>query len=236
MMTQIHKLAARGLAAAALAVAATSLAGCVPSTIEGKLQTFQQVTPDLKGKSVAIVASPPERNSTLEFAAYRKLIEPKLAQQGFVITDDVAHADMLAVVSYGIDSGHTETQTYEMPQYGQTSPGGTTYYNGTINTMSGPMSYSGTGYTQPTYGITGSTPVTVHSQVYNRFIAMQIVDGKALDQQKITPYYEGRLTSAGACGSLPAVFPKLVDGLFQNWPQPSGSTTDISVPADDVKC
>jgi hypothetical protein len=51
--------------------------------------------------------------------------------------------------------------------------------------------------------------------VYLRHIALEILDGAALNQQKIKTLYEGKLVSSGRCGSMPAVFGSLVDATFQ---------------------
>ena len=73
-----------------------------------------------------------ELENSLEFAHYKRIIESKLAEHGYSISQNAAEADYFAYVSYGIDDG-TQTQV-PVPLFGQTGGGTTTYSSGTART------------------------------------------------------------------------------------------------------
>lgn len=198
--------------------------------VESTVTAFHQLTPGaIQGKKLAVVAYQAERQQTLEFATYRKVLEGRLAQRGFVIVATPREADAVAYVSYGIDSGTTQTDMVAVPQFGQTG-GGTTYHTGSVRSPTGGFaSYSGTSYAMPTFGVTGYTAQAVTSERFARHLAIDVVDRASLDQGAPVRLYEGRLVSRGSCPSFAGVFDALVEAMFQDWPGESGRARTIDV-------
>ncbi|HEU0072315.1 MAG TPA: hypothetical protein VFS04_13555 [Alphaproteobacteria bacterium] len=218
-----------------LAAAGLLLSACqAPQTvIISEITAFHRINPaTAAGKTLAIEAFPPERQQSLEFAAYREKLGAAFAAQGLIIVEKAADAEWLAVVNYGIDSGKTEISTYSTPEYGRTG-GGTTYQSGTLSSYrsGSSASYSGTSYTPSTYGVVGYSTNTVTTTRYTRTMSIDILDRPALDKGQTVKLYESKLVSSGACGSLAGVFEYMVDGQFANWPGESGKPQKVEVPS-----
>lgn len=216
---------------ALLAAVGLLLSACQkPQTvIISDVTAFHRLSPGMAvGKTLAIEAFPPERQQSLEFAAYRQKLSTAFAAQGLIVVDKAADAEWLAVVTYDIDNGQRESRTYSTPEYGRTGGGTTTYQSGSLSsygagTRSGSYgTYSGSTYTPPTYGVTGYSTNTVTTTRYTRMMTIDILDRAALDKAQTVKLYESKLVSSGACGSLAGVFEYMVDGQFANWPGESG--------------
>ncbi|HEU0072317.1 MAG TPA: DUF4136 domain-containing protein [Alphaproteobacteria bacterium] len=216
------------------------LAACQEPVTQRKItstvSSFHRFSPDLvTGKTLAIEAFPPERQQSLEFAAYRARLAQGFATHGFAVVDDAKQADYLAVVGYGIDNGQQKTEVYSVPEYGQIG-GGTTYHSGTVGGYrSGYGSYSGTSYTPPTFGVTGYSTNSVTSTTYTRTLNIDILDRPALDRGQVVKLYETKLVSRGSCSVLAGVFEYMANALFQDWPGESGKPQTVEMPSN-LRC
>ena len=209
-----------------LLILAVSIAGCqtVKPFIEANISSFSELPKALVGKSIYLLAHPQEKNDTLEWKSYRKIFESGFRKSGFTITE-LASADYVAFISYGIDGGKVTQDTVTTPVYGSTG-GGTTYHSGTVSSYGGGYgSYSGTSYSMPTYGVVGSSTSIVSGEQFSRNIAIDIVDRKTLKSEKPVKVYEGRVRSAGTCSQMNQVIDELVQGFFQKFPNGSGAVT-----------
>ncbi|MZR30126.1 DUF4136 domain-containing protein [Sneathiella litorea] len=198
-----------------LLIAGMLLTACANPTVEANVTSF--FTPDLagiKGKNIVIRAHPEAKESSLEFLNYRPKIADKLRLVGFVVQEESPDPDYIAYVSYGVDGTEPRSTTTSSPMFGGLGLG----------------VYGGSG---PYYG--GSIGRTYNTQTwveYNRFIAIDIVEGKTKNSPNPVRVYEGRAQSAGRCPTLTGVFDEVLDALFQDFPGINGKTVFVSIPWD----
>ncbi len=205
------------------------LAGCATHGVISNSTAFYKEGYAARGK-ILVAAAEAEVNSTLEFAAYKQKFEAKLAANGYQIVNDPEQAEYIALVAYGIDEGKSSRVT--TPIYGQTG-GGPSYYSGTTTGADGVVSYSGSGYRMPTYGVVGSTTHT--ATTYNRAIALDIITAQSFRTRPVVKVYEGRTRSQGDCAIIVEVFDEMLEALFAGFPGENGRNRVLKVPAD-VNC
>lgn len=207
-------------------IAITMLVGCAPLASRYEVSTTAFVSNDgLQTGSISVLAADPLVNSSLEFNFYKKQIEDKLTGKGYVISSNPAKADLILYASYGIDSG--TNKSVSVPSYGQIG-GGTTFSSGTVSTGSGTGYYSGTSYQMPTYGITGSTSVSVTS--FKRVIALDIFKVSRDKNVPNSKLVELRSQSTGSCKIFTQVFPFMLDAIFMGYPWSNGKTNTLAIP------
>lgn len=177
--------------------------------------------------SIAIVSGDANVNSSLEFAAYKRKFETKLSLVGYTIESDPNKADYIGLVAYGIDKG--ETSTVSTPIFGQTG-GGTIYSSGTIHSSGSSTNFSSSNYTMPTYGVVGSATGSI--TVYNRAIALDIVDAKSFKKGNPIKIYEGRTRSKGSCSVIVEVFDEMLEAMFSDFPGENGRNRKQDIPGD----
>ena len=200
-------------------LALTILAGC--AVVRAQVSSFSTLAMPVMNKSIAVIGYPEETNKSLEFRSYRPKFEQNFRAVGFSIAPP-DQADYIAFVSYGIDTGTTQTSLVSTPIYGQTG-GGTTYTSGTVSAYSGGYGpYSGTSYTMPTYGVVGYSTSTVQYTTYKRQLAVDIVEASTVETNNPIKVYEGRLSSIGSCGAMSEVIDELIQALFVKFPNDSG--------------
>ncbi len=202
--------------------------GC--ARVRSQITVFHQLPTSLTGKSVAILGAG-DKQDTLEFSAYRHIIEAQFHTNGLLISADSKVADYQAVLSYGVDNGKQINSSDSIPVFGQTGGGTTAYASGTINSNSGgAASYSGTSYTPPTYGITGFNNYTTTSTVYGRFLALDMYDRSASEEKgKPVQVYQASVRSEGSCSALAVVFGPMAEALFKDFPGTSGQTRKVTI-------
>ena len=206
-----------------LLILVVSISGCTtpPGFVIANISSFSELPKVLVGKSIHLLAHPEEKNDTLEWKSYRKIFESGFRKSGFTITE-LASADYVAFISYGIDSGKITQDTVTTPVYGSTG-GGNTYHSGTVSSYGGGYgSYSGTSYSMPTYGVVGSSTSIISGELFRRNIAIDIVDRKTLKSEKPVKVYEGRVRSAGSCSQMNQVIDEIAEAFFQKFPNGSG--------------
>lgn len=200
------------------------LSGCTAVPIQTKTVAFY--IPEYKNSgTIAIVAAEVAVNSSLEFAHYKKQFEQKLAINGYTIVSNPSEAQYIGFVTYGIDDG--KNSIVSIPLLGQTG-GGTTFSSGTVYSPGGSSTYSGTGYTMPTYGVTGS--VTRSRTIYTRVIALDIVDAQSLKNGNPKKVYEVRAKSTGSYNVMAGVFEEILEAMFKGFPGISGKVRFVEVP------
>ncbi len=192
------------------------VAACSKPTIKANVTAFY--TPELNtinGKTIAVKAHPPEKESSLEFISYRPKIAAKLFLVGFEVEEDIPIPDYIAFVSYGIDGREQKSSTYSSgPYFGSLGVG------------------VGRG---PVFGGVGQTFNTQTWEEYSRFIAIDIVEAKTARSENPVRIYEGRVQSVGRCPTLAGVFDQVLDAMFEDFPGANGKTTFVTLPWDG-KC
>jgi hypothetical protein len=200
------------LAAAALLMAA--LAACA-APFNANVSRFQAL-PAPAGQTFAVVADDPAMAGGIEFSQYARLVEAKLAQQGYVPAEP-ASAQLLVRFDYGIDKGRERIRSTGFARdpfwgpwhgYGRFGWGARGY---------GPWSY---GWYDPWFDNGGVESYTV----YTSGIDMKI-DRRA-DGQRL---FEGKAEAVSTSNRLQHLVPNLVEAMFTNFPGNSGETVRISV-------
>ena len=207
---------------ALLAGLIVALAAC--TSVKTEVTRFNQL-PAPAADTFAIV--PLKGQEGLEFQAYAERVAGQLTARGFRRVPSVEEAKYAVTFSYAIDNGTTIAS--EVPIYGQTGGGFTTFSGSGVGAVGGtPFSgvASGTAYTPPTYGEIGST--TVASTVYKRFLALTIYDAKASTKDHAVTVFEAKARSAGSKGSIAAVMPNMIAAVFKDFPGKNGETITVT--------
>jgi len=204
---------------------ALMLAAC-GSVVRTNVTTFYDLPTQWKGRTIAVLPYKEQQSQSLEWRAYRQMVEDQLRKASFVVTspDD---ADLLAFFGYAIDQGREVVSTYSIPQYGVTGYSGG-YTTGTITSYGGGYStYSGTTTLTPTYGITGYTAGVSSDTVFTRSLSVDIVDKQTQNRR-----WEMKLRSQGSCGNIASVMPQFLQAAFDSFPGPSGKGRTVELPHD----
>ena len=196
-----------------LVIAAVFLGACAAVKPQLRAVTTTYGDPAFKtGGTLAVIAADAAQNNSLEFTHFKGLIAERLAASGYAVTSDIASAQQIAVVSYGIDNGRTELVS--VPVYGQTSwpfyGSGTFFYGGRHGAIGTTL------YSMPQYGVVGAT--TESFTTYSRALALDIVDGPSFRANTTTKLLEVRTRSEGGCGTMAVMLPSLVQAMFSVFP------------------
>lgn len=204
------------------------LSGCnaIAPSVRTNITAFYEDQYSPRG-TISVVASDVEVNNSLEWAAYKKKFETKLADNGYIIEKDPNNARFIALVAYGIDNG--ETAIVSTPIYGQTG-GGTTTTTGTA----GNVNYTATSYTMPIYGVVGTS--TNSQTEYTRAIALDIIDADSLKDDLPKKVYEGRAKSTGTCSVIVEVFDEMLEAIFTGFPGENGRNRIIEIKNATLNC
>ena len=163
-----------------------------------------------------------DQEGSLEWQHYAMLVAGKLRAQGMRQIQVALDGDYGVFINYARTEG--ETRTSSSPVFGQTGGGTTTTTTGYVGRM--PV-YAST-YTPPTFGITGYA--TRETTMYGRGIRIVIVDALGTKATgKVVTLYDGMGLSSGPTSNLMVVMPYILDGIFQEWPAPNGSTVTREV-------
>jgi len=213
----------RALGHTLLAVALVGLfSSCGPIFLKGQISSFGTWPGTPEGTPYALI--PMQGDPTeLEFQSYARRIDAYLASSGLRLVPP-EQARVIVYVGYGIDDGKQVISSY--PIFGQTGVAASTTY-GTVNSYGGIASYSGTATYTPSYGVVGSG--TVSHTVYRRYLQLDVVDKDSLLRGQPKPIYRARLLSEGTSGSITQVMPSLIKAIFKSFPEPDGTTRNVTV-------
>jgi hypothetical protein len=131
---------------------------------------------------------------------------------------------------YWIDDG--KQRTYSIPIYGQTGVASAQTF-GTVSTYGNVGTVNATTTYTPTYGVTGSMPVT--ETEFTRRLTLALFDGNAFREGKTQPVYEGNVVSSGSSGQLGVIVPKMIDSAFQSFPGESGRARAAVIPCPECQ-
>jgi Domain of unknown function (DUF4136) len=216
--------AVRLCAAIALVVLASAC-----TQIRTQVTRFHHMPAAASGETFAVVPLNDQAGS-LEWEQYADLVAQQLSAKGYVRVAQPTNAKYAVLFSYAIDRGKTTTS--EVPIFGQTG-GGVTTFNGTASGMVGGTPYSGftsgSAYTPPTYGEIGSVPVTMTT--FTRAVELEIFDvPQTLASGAPAKTFEATAGSAGSSGALAVVMPAMIAAIFKDFPGKSGETMSVSAP------
>jgi hypothetical protein len=207
---------------AAAAVLLLGLAACA-SPFRADVSRFQSQLPAPSGQTFAVVADDPAMAGGIEFSQYARLVEAKLAQQGYVAVANPKDAAMIVRFDYGVDNGRERIRStgfghdpFWGPWYGYGRIG---YWGGYRH---GPWGF---GWQDPFFD-TGIDSYTV----YTSGIDLKI-DRRA-DGQRL---FEGKAEAVSTSNRLAYLVPNLVEAMFTNFPGNSGETVRISVAPEKKK-
>lgn len=221
------------LRVAAAVVLLAALAACT-NTFRADVSRFQSQLPAPAGQTFAVVADDPAMAGGIEFGQYARLVEARLAQQGYTPAASPEQAQLLVRFDYGVDKGRERVRSTGMGAYPAWGPwqgygrfgyggfgrfGGYGRFGGG---WGGPWRY---GWYDPFFdgGVESYT-------VYTSGISMKIdrrVDGVRL--------FEGKAEAVSASNRLQYLVPNLVEAMFTNFPGNSGETMRITVAPEKTK-
>ncbi|AIT80719.1 MULTISPECIES: DUF4136 domain-containing protein [Novosphingobium] len=207
----------RFVAAAMLLMA---VAACA-TPFKADVSRFQSQLPAPSGQTFAVVADDPKLAGGLEFAQYAGLVRDRMANLGYVPTEDPAKADMIVRFDYGVDNGRERIRStgigpssYWGPWYGYNRFG---YWGPSrFGYWGGPWRY---GFYDPFFdgGVDSYT-------VYTSGISLKI--DRAADGQRL---FEGKAEALSTSNRLQYLVPNLVESMFTGFPGNSGETVRITV-------
>jgi hypothetical protein len=196
------------------------LAACA-SPFRANVSRFQSQLPPPSGQTFAVVADDPALSGGIEFGQYARLVEAKLANQGYVAEQDPTKATLIVRFDYGVDNGRERIRSTGFrpdPFWGSWYGFGRPYWGPRY----GPWSY---GWYDPWFdsGVDSYT-------VYTSGIDLKI-DRRA-DGQRL---FEGKAEAVSTSNRLAYLVPNLVEAMFTNFPGNSGETVRISVAPEKKK-
>lgn len=204
---------------AAAALLMLAVAACA-SPFNANVKRFQSQLPAPSGQTFAVVADDPNLAGGLEFSQYARLVEAKLAAQGYTPVADPANATLVVRFDYGVDKGRERVRStgfardpFWGPWYGYGGYGG---FGHRGFYRPGLWNY---GFYDPWFdnGVESYT-------IYTSGIELKIdrrADGARL--------FEGNAEAISTSNRLQYLVPNLVEAMFTNFPGNSGETVRISV-------
>lgn len=189
------------------------LGGCASNDFKAEVNRFQRL-PAPTGQSFVVTSNDPELRGGLEFAYYAKNVEENMIQQGYVIAEDPATADMVVTFDYNIDNGREKVRSTGTgyPHYGWGGAYRSRYYYGFYD----PFLY-GPGYND-VYSFT----------VYTTELQMKI--DRVADNVRL---FEGSAQAQSRSKRLTYIVPNLVEAIFTDFPGNSGETVRISLAPEE---
>jgi hypothetical protein len=199
------------------------VSACGPRVVTSQVTRFHQLPPGFAGQTFTILPESDQVGS-LEFQSYADQVAAQLAAHG--LQPVASGGDLVVKLDYGIGSGRTAIYT-RPSTYGSFGVGcggfgwphrrwGTGLGLGMGFPLGDPW---GPGY-YDTYAVTK----------YDRWLAVDILEGPSFRQGRPISVFEGRAVSEGSSRALPQVMPYLARALFDNFPGMSGQTVRVAVP------
>ena len=211
---------------AAAALLLLSLAACA-SPFRADVSRFQSQMPPPAGETFAVVADDPALAGGIEFGNYARLVETKMAQQGYTPAAAPEQATLLVRFDYGVDKGRERVRAsprahdpFWGPWYGYGRMG--FGRGGYFPYRPGMWNY---GWYDPWFD-SGYESYTV----FTSGISLKI-DRKA-DGRRL---FEGEAEAASTSNRLPYLVPNLIEAMFTGFPGNSGETVRITVAPEKKK-
>lgn len=196
------------------------------STFKSNVSRFHEL-PKPQGETVQIVPLNPQKNASLEFAAYANIVGSYLGKQGYRPAGN-GKADLIVELDYSVDDGKVVVRSYPSAfsfgyGYGFHRP----YYY--PNYWYSPYWRYSSHYYSPFWGYHDPFERDVRSYVnFTRKLTMIMRPNKAGAKN----IFEGTVESVGRSNKLPQLMPLMVQALFTNFPGVNGSTERIVIELD----
>lgn len=211
----------RKIALAAAPAALLVLGGCATG-VTSNVTRFSQM-PAPQGQTFAVVAQDARLDGGLEFAQYARLVEARLAQQGYTPAASPAAANLIVKIDYGVDKGREKIRSspfaynggwYRDPFYWGPYRrwGGWGGRAGFIYGWHDPFMFDGFGYND-------IESYTVYTADLDMVIERK--DGSRV--------FEGEAKAQSRSDDLTYLVPNLVEAMFTGFPGNSGETIRITV-------
>jgi hypothetical protein len=209
-------------------LALAGLSGCA-TPFQADVARFQQL-PAPAGQTFTIVADDPQLAGGLEFQHYADIVGQRLAQTGYVASNDPARADLIVRIAYAVDAGREKVRSTGFgadPFYGPY--GGFGWGGGWGGGRFGrgwgrPWGY---GFYDPwLFGAAGYNDVSSYT-VYTSDLSMKI--DRAADNRRL---FEGKASAQSLSNKLTYLVPNLIDVMFTNFPGQNGENVKITLPPE----
>ena len=203
---------------AAAALLMLAVAACA-SPFNANVKRFQSQLPAPSGQTFAVVADDPNLAGGLEFSQYARLVEAKLAAQGYTPVADPANATLVVRFDYGVDKGRERVRStgfrdpFWGPWYGYGGYGG----------------FGHRGFYRPGLWNYGFYDPWFDNDVESYTIYTSGIDLKIDRKADGVRLFEGNAEAISTSNRLQYLVPNLVEAMFTNFPGNSGETVRISV-------
>lgn len=156
------------------------LAACSPTTYSVTVNALSSAHADGKTRYVLLPGNSGTTPDNLEFQEFAEALEGELQHNRFQRASDLASADIVILLAYGVGAPQVHHEQQAVPIIGQTGTAGTVT-NGSVTTTGNTTTY--TGYTEniPRYGITGWATFTNTYTTYDRYAMIVAYDRAASD-------------------------------------------------------
>lgn len=194
----------------------------------GKLSTevtvFHDLPTNLVGTTFMVLPADTNLIGSLEYESYLKIVQTELESKQLRNVDFASNADWLVFVHFQTYPPHEFSGS--TPVFGQTG-GGYTFHQGTVWSGGGPMTYSGSSYTAPQFGVVGYR--NREHFVFGWGLRIEFYDGAAYRADSMVQKYDAKSIAVGGGGSLSEAVPVLVHEIFHEFPGKSGVTRERTV-------
>jgi hypothetical protein len=194
-----------------------TVAACA-SPFNANVKRFQSQLPAPSGQTFAVVADDPALAGGLEFSQYARLVEAKLAAQGYTPVAEPANATLVVRFDYGVDKGRERVRStgfgrdpFYSPWYGY-----------------GRFGYRG-GFYRPGLWNYGFYDPFFDNDIESYTIYTSGIELKIDRRADGARLFEGNAEAVSTSNRLQYLVPNLVEAMFTNFPGNSGETVRISV-------
>ncbi|MCM8557075.1 DUF4136 domain-containing protein [Sphingomicrobium sediminis] len=212
------------------AAAALALAGCATG-FDTKVSRFQNM-PAPEGQTFAIVPADQENDGSLEFNVYADMVAAEMAEEGYVEASDLASADLIVQLGYGVDDG--QRVVVDQDPFGYRRRAFYARYGGLWGRpyyrYYRPRYYRGSrvgfyfGWDDPFwYGR--------DLRVYTEYRSALDIDIRRADTNEAV--FEGTAKARSRTDELGTLVPNLITAMFTDFPGNSGETVKITVKEEE---
>ncbi len=206
-------------------------AGCA-TPFKAQVNRFQAM-PVPQGQTFSVVSADPARQGSLEFSQYAGLVAQRLAGFGYQPAADVASANLIVKLDYGVDEGKERVRTVPGSGFGYGFGGWGPYdrFGGYYGGFGG---YGGRGFARSRFiygfndpflwggGFGGGNEIESYT-VFTSGLDL-IIEKKGGER-----VFEGKAKAMSRDDNLTRLVPNLVEAMFTGFPGNSGETVKITV-------
>ncbi len=177
----------------------------------------------------------------LQFQEFARVLEFALGTQGFDRVNDVAHADVVLLVDYGVENPETRTVMLPRPAFGYASGWG---YAGHVHGVGCGHGFHGHRhsafpyypYDYPYFGRADLFPSVRSYTTFNRFFTLEARAIESIsDPRAGPPVWRTHVESRGASDDLRRVFPVLVGAARDYFGRDTDERIETTIAEDDPR-